>query len=347
MEKGKPKMKMRILRLLFLAAMTTSCSALLFAGAAHKTDRELTQIYFADSKHGWVLGHGDNQTVLLRTLDSGNTWAANSISDLVIKIKFVDVSNGWAIGAKGTIFFTSDGGETWSKQDSGSSETLYDLHIIDRSHVWVSGNHGTLLLTENGGNTWVRRKVDLDVALTGVAFAGTNRGWAIGYETILATKDGGLTWKAQSSGEWKQLSSIAFVNENCGWIATVGSSLLRTRNGGATWEEIVVPGIGRAAMSFVDSEYGWVSLSKGSSTAYQQPSPLLGPESKVLATNDGGNRWKELLLIKTEDKRRAWIFDLFFLDRMNGWAVGSDGLFLKTIDGGKHWETKYLSPDQH
>src|ERR1700720_339466 len=36
----------------------------------------------------------------------------------------------------------------------------------------------------------------------------------------------------------------------------------------------------------------------------------------------------------------AWLHSVFFLNKDKGWAVGSKGAFLATLDGGKTWQLK-------
>src|SRR5438046_930793 len=36
----------------------------------------------------------------------------------------------------------------------------------------------------------------------------------------------------------------------------------------------------------------------------------------------------------------AWLHSVFFLDQNRGWAVGSRGTILVTIDAGKNWQAK-------
>ena len=86
-------------------------------------------VHFVDAKHGWVAGGyeipyvGRSRAVLMRTDDGGLTW--HEVSGLMLprinRIKFSDAHNGWAIGETGNlfqtgIFYTSNGGETWSSQ---------------------------------------------------------------------------------------------------------------------------------------------------------------------------------------------------------------------------------------
>jgi len=88
---------------------------------------------------------------------------------------------------------------------------------------------------------------------------------------------------------------------------------------------------------FIDEQYGWVA----------------GYGGNVLATTDGGETWS---IYSTQS--RADLYDIFFINRDTGWAVGNAdgkagiilgfpplvyfhiyGVFEKTTDGGKTWVT--------
>ena len=73
-------------------------------------------------------------------------------------VTFTDATHGWAVGASGTILATTDGGATWSAQDSGHTAVgtradLYAVAFIDATHCWAVGTDGTILATTNGGGT--------------------------------------------------------------------------------------------------------------------------------------------------------------------------------------------------
>ncbi len=52
-------------------------------------------------------------------------------------------------------------------------------------------------------------------------------------------------------------------------------------------------------------------------------------------TSDGGESWA------TQDTgAQDPLYDVFFLDRENGWAVGGKGTILQTRDGGRRWRTR-------
>jgi photosystem II stability/assembly factor-like uncharacterized protein len=51
-----------------------------------------------------------------------------------------------------------------------------------------------------------------------------------------------------------------------------------------------------------------------------------------LATEDGGETW-----VPQETQGAVTLFDVFFTDPSNGWAVGNAGALFQTTDGGTRW----------
>jgi photosystem II stability/assembly factor-like uncharacterized protein len=67
----------------------------------------------------------------------------------------------WAVGSRGTILGTTDGGATWQIQRSGTSQALAGIFFTNRLHGWAVGHYNTILKTTDGGQTWI--KVDDDL----------------------------------------------------------------------------------------------------------------------------------------------------------------------------------------
>lgn len=340
-----------IIRFSFLLAVEIIVLTNAFRGISYARNEELrlTDVYFSSTKTGWIVGSKGSSPVVLRTLNSGKSWQPKLQGMFVNRIRFANTRIGWAVGAGGLILATLDGGETWTRQHRASSERLRDIFVIDNKHVWVSSaNSGILLSTGDGGQTWTAHNVGLDIGLSGVAFVGHERGWAVGYGTILSTQDGGANWQAKPSGDSKQLLSVTFINEKTGWITTAGSTILRTMDGGRTWHEVVIPGIGVVvSMSGIDSTHAWAAISTGEvgDVAHIPGIERLSSDSSVLSSVDGGISWQVTLHLKSRRDHRAWIYNMYFLDGCSGWAVGGGGLFLKTIDGGKHWKKAFITLD--
>jgi photosystem II stability/assembly factor-like uncharacterized protein len=76
---------------------------------------------FTDSIHGWgVGGIGNSWGGIMDTKDGGLTWNLQFIDTLgpLFDVSFVDSLTGWAIGDKGMILHTINGGKSWVQQYS-------------------------------------------------------------------------------------------------------------------------------------------------------------------------------------------------------------------------------------
>ena len=61
----------------------------------------------------------------------------------------------WAVGDSGTILQTTNGGEEWLLQTSGTIKKLNGLQFIDSDFGFAVGDTGTVLKTTDGGISWV------------------------------------------------------------------------------------------------------------------------------------------------------------------------------------------------
>ena len=62
-------------------------------------------------------------------------------------VGFVDAEIGWAVGARGTILSTVDGGQTWTAQEIPGAKVghINALHMIDTENGWAVANDGVIL----------------------------------------------------------------------------------------------------------------------------------------------------------------------------------------------------------
>lgn len=109
-------------------------------------------------KKGWV----KTAREVYASEDDGLTWQSilrlsKNDPDLN-SMGFADELNGWAVGDKGLIFHTMDGGKTWEKQNSRLKPDLGSIAVIDQSTVWVLSQE-IILKTTDGGKTWIRQRV--------------------------------------------------------------------------------------------------------------------------------------------------------------------------------------------
>ncbi len=124
------------------------------------------------------------------------------ILDDLFAVSPVDDSLVLAAGYWGTIYRSEDGGQSWSKAQTGVNALIYDISMADRRYGWAVGQLGLVLRTEDGGKTWQRQstpKDDQGVHLFSVQAVSPERAITVGeWGTILVTQDGGKSWRDDS-----------------------------------------------------------------------------------------------------------------------------------------------------
>lgn len=152
---------------------------------------------------------------------------------------------------------------------------------------------------------------------------------------IAAYAQGG--WVIQNSGTNQDLWAIYFQDQNKGWAAGKEGTLIKTTNGGATWDPVTTnTDAWFSSIFFLDHDHGWVV---GPDYTWTGASGIL------LKTTNGGEDW----ILQTFPER---LFEVIFINQNIGWAVGSYGevypnyygIVWKTTNGGETWIEKTTSP---
>jgi len=119
-----------------------------------------------------------------------------------------------------------------------------------------------------------------------------------------------------------ELRDVQFVDGLHGWA--VGRAygpdgdwdlgvVLRTVDGGVTWQTSLLTDVDLETVTFGDALRGWVG----------------GGQGLIMRTKDGGSTWEVL-----DSATAATVRDLVAVDPFSLWAVGSGGTVLRTRDGG-------------
>jgi photosystem II stability/assembly factor-like uncharacterized protein len=147
-------------------------------------------------------------------------------------------------------------------------------------------------------------------------------------------------WTVQTSGVTHRLRGVSAVNEQVAWASGAGSTVLRTTDGGQTWQKLNVTS---DALDFRDID------AIDAQTAYVM-SIGNGPLSRIYKTTDAGKTWN--LQFKNEDEK-AFLDAMSFWDANHGIAFGDSVdkqlYILTTADGGRTWTrvpTTNLPPAQ-
>ena len=138
-------------------------------------------------------------------------------------------------------------------------------------------------------------------------------------------------WEPQTSGVTARLRGVSAASERVVWASGANGTILRTADGGATWQRLTIPGTERLDFRDIDA------FPSDERTAYTL-SIGQGPASRIYKTTDAGEHWT---LQFTNDDPKAFYDAMAFWDADRGLAISDsvDGkfVFLVTHDGGAHW----------
>jgi photosystem II stability/assembly factor-like uncharacterized protein len=193
-------------------------------------------------------------------------------------MRFLNATTGWAVflnlsvGSSATIYKTVNGGATWQSQhlalprgaagpisvnppqffndQDGIIQVGFDGGIAGQIHPDASnqpysgGGVGGLYVTHDGGTTW-EGPIVLPVFGFPPTFSDVEHGWAIksGGDGLLTTSDSGNHWTpVNTSANFVEIDAISFISNQTGWAlqsnAGNGGFLLRTDDGGHTWQQL-------------------------------------------------------------------------------------------------------------
>jgi photosystem II stability/assembly factor-like uncharacterized protein len=109
----------------------------------------LTKIKIIDSKI-WILGGDGSKGITLNSRDDGQTWDRKEQESVSpnFDIAIFD-GKGWMVGAGGTIFSTTDDGNSWRKTNSPTQNDLLNIFFLDSQHGWIAGDKATVLKYQN------------------------------------------------------------------------------------------------------------------------------------------------------------------------------------------------------
>ncbi len=249
-------------------------------------------------------------------------------------VYFVNDNVGWVVGYEGSIFKTSDAGQSWLDQSINLANLyFFDVFFIDEDNGWIVGHYsvhlggywGIIYRTNDGGENWNEQlhQGGYD-AITGVFFNDTLNGVAVvsGWPGILNTNDGGDEWTVYPSNYYS-LRSVFFINDTLGWIGGWGS-IYQTNDGGANWNiQSPFPIIDIIDVYFIDENIGWAV------------GELLNNETGIIyKTLNGGNTWNETEMFEKS------LNGVFFVNPNYGWVVGDYGNIRYTTDGGETWNNQ-------
>ncbi len=248
----------------------------------------------------------------------------------------------------GNLFAQSGWQKIFFSNSSGISK------IVKRDSLNYFGfcnNSQYFFKSTNAGENWISQqdfKFDKVYSISDGIFVNSNTGWAVGNfdvypfpvsGVILRTTDGGFNWIVQNTGIPSfRFHNVSFINQNTGWVSSDGgyySSLIKTTNGGASWDSVTTPGAipnnpEIDAAKFLNADFGWILSFYG----------------YLYKTSNGGQSW-----VNDTTFKYLYLFDVTPVTENECWVVARDGApnsrFYKTTNGGLNWALKMTNASSY
>lgn len=279
----------------------------------------------------------------------------------------------WAVGDRGAVWTTLDGGEKWFLVKVPTGSNLHSVSFADANRGLIAGGtvipgtpngRGVILRTADGGRTWETAETPGFPILRHISFRGdgTAEAWGDSSELYPSGKfvstDGGVTWesseKTNRHDAWRQGDSDA-ESEFAG-LGVRGTPLRNAEGAVEPIPEFSGTPFLRGFTHAADSSL----LFAGRNGTLLRWSPGSTPERLkignapfdfetlavsgplVAAAGTPGTR-----IFISSDHGGTWraaptgvtvpIHTILFTDSLHGWAAGEFGNILATTDGGTTW----------
>lgn len=270
---------------MFFAFGTSSLYSQIFwearATSFTTASRGVSQISYADANVVWVNSYdGANTANTIRewgkSTDGGETWTsgvinlgASSASLGIGSIQAIDANTAFvaayplAAGVTGGIWKTTDGGATWTRQNTATfsgADAFANLVTFWDANEGVcqgdpNGGYFEIYRTTNGGTTWTRvPSGSIPAPLAGeygyvrnFKVVGNDMWFGTNMGRVFHSTDKGVTWTAAQSpitdfGSAAVSGNYAFQDSNTGILVSNSYEYWTTSDGAATWNAILPSG---------------------------------------------------------------------------------------------------------
>lgn len=247
-------------------------------------------------------------------------------------IAAADTNTVFACGDTGIIIKTTNGGTSWAKLTTGTTNPLWDIKIVPGSsgqQIVAVGDNNTILKSTNGGTSWTMQTppTPANTFIFGIYCVDANTYYACGGSIatssaiVLKTTNGGSSWTLTN------VSAAFFLDK----IFAQGSSIYTVGTGSLSGDGVILKGNGTTYTSSksapaVVSNLWCIDANRviGVST-----------NGSIWRTTDGGSTWT--------DKSPSFFGELFgikFRNNAEGFVCGvlsGNTAILRTTDTGITW----------
>lgn len=178
--------------------------------------------------------------------DLGSTWTTATVGS--VNADFV--KNGHALFALdryhiwlgtngGRIYFSADGGVTWTLQENAaiSATAITGVSFVDPNIGFACYTGGQVGKTTDGGTTWAAATVSGSAAALDIDAISAYAVWVVGSDGMFYTTDAGVTWSKRNANA---VAALDFLNESVGYAvgSSISGSIWQTIDGGYDWSAL-------------------------------------------------------------------------------------------------------------
>ncbi len=218
---------------------------------------DMESIFFIDRQTGWIAGDSSSfisspvrgKGCIHKTTDAGLTWNVTAVFPAAheddpwiywMGMHFADALNGWAVGTRGGVGRTTDGGSTWTLFNPSNGKHLFAVHAVTPQHVYIGGESLYFSETTDGGGNWTNTmSLPQLIRLYDIKIYPDGSGWIGGdgrTHSIFRTQDAGATWQPDTVrlNEYRWVNAITRTPSGKIWAVTEEGEVLERVNQGVT-----------------------------------------------------------------------------------------------------------------
>ena len=227
----------------------------------------------------------------------------------------------------GSVVLAQEGDPIVEVLESGiPHDKLFAIDMKGSSGLAV-GSYGLMRETADGGETWTTADPLTTKALLGVTSAGDTQ-IVVGQQGTIFRRVEGADWKQEEAGLTQRIMDVDLNDSGLGYIVGEFGFMAKSEDAGLTWTVVTKDWESVNEEGYEPHLYSAVVKDDGSIF-------VAGEFGLIMTSTDRGQTFKQ---VHGGDEG---VFDVHFAKdgSGSGYAVGQEGLVLKTLDAGSTWSS--------
>ena len=230
---------------------------------AQATNLSLQAIHAVDAQHVWATGYAYTPQQGRIYFYNGTHWTLvytmtnTGVNSILRDIYAASTSHVWACGNPAWILASTNGGQTWTTQNTNSgSHAWYVIDGVDAAHVWVAGldtpSQNAQIMSWDGANWTTNYSLDLGGApFDAMDVATANDIWAVGGTngTVVRFRNGAWAFSPALNSTNSNSRTISATSCGDAWACAFGYGLFMFNGTGWTAETNLSQNIWRVGAS--------------------------------------------------------------------------------------------------